>query len=146
MYKNIKQKFRNYKSKITKKRVIIIGLILSTAIFLIKREFNDNDSNKTSVQRGKVQETLILSGNVNASLYTHLTFAGSGKIDYIGVKEGDIVSKGQLLAKLDLDNLNADYQIAKSNLRDKEAALSSVYDSLKDKDKTILKLMQINQK
>lgn len=135
MFKTLKKKTKVFKSRLTKKGVLFVVVILGLA-FVFMRGKKEDEFSETFVQKGQVKETLVLSGEVSADLYAALTFASVGKIDYIAVNEGDQVYKGQLLAKLDLDSSNADYQIARSNLRDKEAALEKVYDDLKNKETT----------
>jgi RND family efflux transporter MFP subunit len=84
--------------------------------------------------RGKVAEELILSGEVDADEYVQMQFPASGKIAWVGVKEGDEVNKGQALSKLDTTTLNTTFQSARATLRAAEAALENVHDQVKDND------------
>jgi len=61
-----------------------------------------------------------------------LGFQSSGKIAYVGVKEGQKVAKGTLLAKLDTTVLNSALQQARSSLRSAEATVERVHDDVKD--------------
>lgn len=95
---------------------------------------NDNDLKTTTVQKGSISEELILSGTVNATNYAQLAFETSGKIVYVGVKEGDEVKKGKLLSKLDTTLLNSEYQKAMSDRRYTQANVENVHDQVKDND------------
>ena len=95
---------------------------------------NKSGVEKSQVLRGEVIEELVLTGQIRAEEHTSLVFQTAGEVAWMGVKEGDWVKKGQLLAKLDTISLNASYQQAVSNLRAAEATLERVYDEVKDND------------
>jgi|GEM_PF-617956 len=125
------------KVKPKKRKWIIIGIIIVVVVIVVRVRSNKNKDIETAVvQRGTIKEELILSGEIVADEHAQLTFETSGKIEYVGVKEGDVVKKGQLLSKLETTNLNSDYQRAREDLRDAEATLDRVYDDLKGKDDT----------
>ncbi len=105
----------------------IIGIIL----FFVFRK-NNNEAKITTIEKGKIAEELILSGEVNAVNYAKLSFETSGKIVFVGVQEGEKVNKGKLISKLDTTILNSSYQIALSNLRIYEATVGNVHDQVKD--------------
>ena len=53
------------------------------------------------VTRGDLNITVTGSGTIETSREANLAFGSGGKVDKIDVKEGDTVSKGEVLAKLD---------------------------------------------
>ena len=55
------------------------------------------------------------------------------KFNWVGVKEGDQVKKGQALLSLDTTTLKATLDTADATLRGKASSLDKVYDDLKDK-------------
>lgn len=113
------------------KKVVIILIVLIGILFFVFR--NSNKTVKTTeVKRGDLKEELILSGEVDATNYAKLSFETSGKIIYVGVKEGEKVNKGKLISKLDSTVLNSNYQIAMSNLRIYDATAQNVLDQVKD--------------
>ena len=83
------------------------------------------------VEKGEVKEELVLSGEINADEYAKLSFLTSGQIAWVGAKEGDLVKKGQALAKIDTVTLNATYQQAKASLREEEATVENIHDQVK---------------
>lgn len=107
--------------------VLVIGLI---AFFLLRNKNTEVES--ATIQKGNLKEEMVLSGSVTATNYAKLSFETSGKIAYVGVKEGDKVVKGKLLSKLDTTVLNSSYQIALSNLRAAEATVENVHNQVKD--------------
>ena len=85
------------------------------------------------VTEGKVEATLAntRAGTVEACLRTKLSTIIGGRIEYLGVKEGDKVKKGQLLLKLWNDDQQAQAtlaqtQIALASRRVDEACLVAV--------------------
>ena len=108
--------------------LLIIAIIIT---FLISKK--NNFSLKTAtIQKGNISEELILSGDISASNYAKLAYETSGKVSYIGVKEGETVKKGKLLSKLDTTVLNSSYQIALSNLRIYDATAQNILDQVKN--------------
>lgn len=113
------------------KKMILILIILSCVLFILFRK-NSKDIKYSEIKRGDLQEVLVLSGEVDAINYAKLAFETSGKIIYVGVKEGERVNKGKLISKLDSTVLNSNYQIALSNLRIYDATAQNVLDQVKD--------------
>ena len=128
-------------ARILRRKKLLIALAVGVVIFFVVRGFitRRNQVETTQVKKGDVTEELVLSGQITADEYTQLAFGTSGKISWVGVKEGDEVKKGYALAKLDTTNLNADYQRALQDLNSAEASLGVVYDTVKghDKDETL---------
>lgn len=120
-----------------KKKVVIalvcVALLLAGFIFFRNR---NNTTKNTSVEKGLIREELILSGEISAKNYAKLSFETSGKIVFVGVEEGQKITKGRLISKLDSTVQNSNYQSALSNLRIAEASLNNVYDQLKNKAST----------
>jgi len=69
-----------------------------------------------TVDRGKVEATVVntRAGTVEACQRTRLSTIMGGRIEYLGVKEGDKVSKGQLLLKLWNDDQKAQQTLAEA--------------------------------
>lgn len=85
------------------------------------------------VTSGMVEATLAntRAGTVEACLRTKLSTIIGGRIEYLGVKEGDRVKKGQLLLKLWNDDQQAQAalaqtQIALAGKRSEEACIAAV--------------------
>lgn len=120
----------NFIAKYWKKILVLLVIVVSLGFYLNTKK---SSTVKTSViQKGNLKEEMTLSGSVTATNYAKLSFETSGKIVYVGVKEGDKVLKGKLLSKLDTTVLNSSYQIALSNLRIYDATVGNVHDQVKD--------------
>lgn len=85
------------------------------------------------VSAGKVESTLAntRAGTVDACLRTKLSTIIGGRIEYLGVKEGDRVKKGQLLLKLWNDDQQANINLAQAQIalaarRSDEACIAAV--------------------
>lgn len=83
------------------------------------------------VSKGDIVEVVSASGEVDASEKADLTFQGSGKLAWVGVKEGDMVKKYQAIAKLDTILLNASYQQAINSYVSYNAAAQKAEDDVK---------------
>jgi RND family efflux transporter MFP subunit len=132
------KKILNIFNLILKRKFLVIAILIILLIlfliwkFVINRKANDVESEK--IQRGKIQEVLILSGEIKADEHAELKFQTSGKLSWIGVKEGDWVNESDALAKLDITNLVSDLQRARSDLREEDATVDRVHDDVKDHD------------
>lgn len=115
---------------------ISIVLLIALVGFIYWQFFKNGkvDYTEAKVERGLVEEELILSGSVIADEYAKLTFPASGTLSFVGVSEGDQVYRGQLLAKIDTLALNSALQRARADLRAAEANVDQVHDDLKDND------------
>lgn len=114
------------------KKLIIIFILLVGVIIFFSSKNKKADIKTSEIKKGNIKEELVLSGYVTATNYAKLSFETSGKIVYVGVKEGDTVYKGKLISKLDTTVLNSYYQIALSNLRIGDATVENIHDQLKD--------------
>jgi len=113
------------------KKILVVLLIITGIIFYIFKD-KDKDIKTATIQKGKISEELVLSGNISATNYAKMSFESSGKIVYVGTKEGEVVKKGKLLSKLDTTILNSSYQSALSTLRLYNATAQNVLDQVKN--------------
>lgn len=138
----VKENKKPFLKRLFSKRNIIIGIVLLVVGGLIYgfSAGQPKEVEKYSVSKGTVKEELIISGAVKADKYSAMAFAASGKLAWLGVKEGQEVYQGQALAKLDAKLLNSAYESAKSNLRSADANAQYVLDTVKDhsSDETFL--------
>jgi RND family efflux transporter MFP subunit len=122
------------KFRFTKKRVIILAIVLAVVFgaFFSFRGRSSKDVEKALVEKGTVREELILTGSIRAEKHVTLSFPTSGKISWVGVTEGQKVSKGQALTSLDKTVLNTVYQQALNTYKDKQAAAEKAEDDVKN--------------
>jgi len=107
MAKKILNKFKNWLKN--KKVLALIGLGILWVFFLSRR----NPGKIFAVQkvgRGTIEEMVSSSGTVQSENEVKVFFQTSGKLVWLGVKEGDLVRKGQALASLDKESLQKNFQ------------------------------------
>ncbi len=75
-----------------------------------------SNSRTVAVQTGSVSQTVSASGNLQPNSPTTVDFQTSGTITEIDVSEGETVTAGEVLAKLDPTQAQADLQVATLNL------------------------------
>lgn len=83
---------------------VFILLILLVGYFYYQNkstQVKTSTEKKYTVRRDTLKEFLSLSGQIQADQDVTLHFQSSGMLSWVGVKEGDIVKKGQLIATLD---------------------------------------------
>lgn len=95
--------------KFFKKRWYLVLIIIVIIGFI----FYKNNSSKAiknkvdsyKIKRENLKEVLSLSGEINAEEKVSLKFQTSGRLAWVGVKEGDYVKKYQVIASLDQRDL-----------------------------------------
>ncbi len=113
------------------KILVVITLLFSGFLFFYFK--NKSAVVKTAtIQKGNLKEEITLSGEIAAVNYAKLSFETSGKIVFVGAKEGEKVLKGRLISKIDTTVLNSSYQVALANLRIYEATVDNIHDQVKD--------------
>lgn len=95
------------KEKITKRKLIIALIVIVIIIgFAVVRGRSSNTNIETSeVSLGSLNDTITASARVEAGTFANLSFLTSGKLSWVGVKEGDSVYRGQVVASLDRKEL-----------------------------------------
>lgn len=130
MRKRIRGLFKRFKLP---RSILIIALALILAgvgVFFFKKGNLDPVAPITVSE--EVVSSVSASGVLKGKDTVNLKFASGGRLSYVGVREGDRVVRGQVLARLDTQELSVALQQAKNTLRDKEASLAKVYDDVKD--------------
>ncbi len=132
----MKEKSTNLLKAIFKRKKLVAAMTVIIIGFLIWRwqTANGDDLDFFEIKKGTIQEELILTGSIRADEHTNLSFSSSGKITWVGVTEGEIVKKGQALAKIDTTTLNADLHRARADYRSAQATAERARDDVKDND------------
>ncbi|MCX7996256.1 MAG: efflux RND transporter periplasmic adaptor subunit [Patescibacteria group bacterium] len=98
-----------------KKKFIILALILLFAggcLYFLFRPKTPPEDRAYTLRRQTLATTVSFSGEINAEEKAVLAFPTSGKLSWVGVKRGDTVSAGQLIASLDQTQLRKQLQRA----------------------------------
>lgn len=129
---------------LSRKRKIIIGssigalllIIIIGSIFATRTDTPEVTVVKVDV-RPELKSTVTSSGEVRPIQFMNLTSEVQGKIEDITKKEGDVVQKGEVLVRLDPNQLesNADaqfaaYQSAQDQVRSSQSQVSAAQNNL----------------
>ncbi|MFA7300907.1 MAG: efflux RND transporter periplasmic adaptor subunit [Candidatus Shapirobacteria bacterium] len=99
---------------------IILASAIAIALFFTIRQFTVKKSSAVTLdpktdtiispKLEEIKDQLTLSGSINADQIAILKFQNSGKLNWVGVKVGDRVKRGQVLATLDSAQLKKSLQ------------------------------------
>lgn len=87
-----------------KKWYLVLLIIFIIGFIFYKNSANSKVKNKVdsyTIKRENLKEVLTLSGEIDAGEKASLKFQTSGRLSWVGVKEGDYVKKYQTIASLD---------------------------------------------
>ena len=109
------------KKKKGKKKWIFLGLLLLFVLFILKNLLFPGKAtgmlvNTESLSKADIQEKLSVFGPVSGTQSQHVTSALHAKVKEILVKEGDKVTEGQLIAKLDTKDVEEALEAAKTQV------------------------------
>jgi RND family efflux transporter MFP subunit len=116
----------------------IVVIVLSLLCFFAFLWFKNAQTTKTSTpsSTNKVVKTdLRIAFSIDGKLTIDTYESGfliNGKVSQVLVKEGDKVRRGQVIAKLDTQELGINLQQALNTLRDKQAIVEKIEDDVKD--------------
>ncbi|OGK16527.1 hypothetical protein A2690_04220 [Candidatus Roizmanbacteria bacterium RIFCSPHIGHO2_01_FULL_39_12b] len=87
----------------SKKNILIVIIVITATFFFVQKNLSQASDKieTTKVKQGDIQEELILSGEIDAGEKVTLRFQTSGRLSYVGVKTGQWVNRGQVIASLD---------------------------------------------
>lgn len=89
-----------------------------------------------TIKEGNLQQELTLSGKIDAQEHAVLQFQTGGKLAWVGVKEGDSVSKDQMIAYLEKEKLQAVLRQAQQDFTAAKAEHEKYYDGHNDEPET----------
>lgn len=112
-----------------RKYYLLTAVVVVILIFLFSAGGNDKLQSYV-VQRGNVEQSVILSGDVRTSNRADLGFAAAGRIGKIYVKNNQEVRQGQVLAQLEIGDLLADLKIKEVNAKTSDVDLEKAREDL----------------
>jgi len=92
--------------------LVLIVLVVGGMYFNQQKTAQAKKEKETTytIKRQDLKETLALSGDIEADEHVVMRFQTSGRLAWVGAKEGDIVKKYQTLASLDQRDVRAKLQ------------------------------------
>lgn len=129
-----------------KKFIVMILAVVIVIVLIILNPFtktggNQNSSFQTStatVSRGNLIIAINSTGIVEPILKVELKSKASGEIIELAIEEGDLVNKGQLIARLDAANAVNDYNQAEADHEVAKASLSQAKKQRKRQEKLFM--------
>lgn len=119
---------------------VAVGILVVIAVIFTVRAGNElPDWTTDTVTVGSVQNLVSVSGIIDAVESAELAFSVGGTLESVSVKEGDVVTKGQVLATLSHNDLKAEYQDAYGALLVAEADLRELVTGLRPEERDIAK-------
>ncbi|MFH1894694.1 MAG: efflux RND transporter periplasmic adaptor subunit [Patescibacteria group bacterium] len=131
-----------------KKKIILIIVILIAVIFVISKVFVKNEDTSFApekVTRGTVIQEVSETGIVKKGEEINLSFQNGGKIEKIYAEAGSAVKSGDILAKIDIGQLNIQYaearaalDVAKAKLQVARTSVSNYQTALSAKKQNLI--------
>lgn len=123
--------FASIKARLKKpsKKVVVISLVALVVIFGAYRVFFKKDENATlitqNITRANIDQSIEAFGAVYAKKQVDVGAQVSGQIIKLYVKVGDSVKAGDLIAQIDKDKQENEFEITKAQLESTKANLAS---------------------
>ncbi|MCL5435162.1 MAG: efflux RND transporter periplasmic adaptor subunit [Patescibacteria group bacterium] len=105
--------------------LVAIVILIVLGYFLFPKSQKPILTQNASIEN--LVKTVSVTGKVDSDNSVNLTFQTGGTLDYLGVKVGDTVKKGQLIASLNKDNLWAAFRQAQADFTAAKAASEQYY-------------------
>ncbi len=90
--------------------LVVIGIVLG--VVLTRGTSRESTPTTVNVTRGDIVKTVLVDGNLEMPNKAYLSFGAIGTVTEVLVSEGDNVTKGQVLARLDAQSLNSSVKTA----------------------------------
>lgn len=100
---------------------LAVILLLTAGYYILK----DRVTPSTAIKVGRVVQLsgadaaadLVATGYVVAQRKAEVASKGTGRLEFLGFEEGDIVKSGEVIARLDNNDIKASLEVAKANLK-----------------------------
>src|SRR5437867_3239449 len=118
------------KSKYVILGVVVVGVIAIAGFSAAKRGNKATEVRMETVQKRDLVASVTASGQVRPHTKVDVASDVTGKITKLAVKEGDYVTKGQLLVQIDPQTYEAQVQRAEAALANAKASSAQAAASL----------------
>lgn len=99
--------------------VVVIGIVLG--IVLTRGTGSEDTLTTVNVTRGDIVKTVLVDGSLEMPNKAYLSFGATGTVVEVLVEEGNNVTKGQVLARLDAPSLESSVEMAELQVEIAEA-------------------------
>lgn len=111
-----------------RRALALLGVLGVIALGISYSKGNNGGEELLTIEPKDFRQEVSVSGAVVAADDVDLAFPESGRVDYLAVKVGDKVARGQVLANLSLGTLRADLALKQAEARNTEVNLERVRD------------------
>src|SRR5712671_5630808 len=105
--------------------VVVLVLVVGISSIFARRTAAANEFFTESIQRGPIRNVVNATGTVQAVVTVQVGSQVSGQIEALYADYNSVVKRGQLLAKLDPRNFQAQLEQGKANLAAAEAHVTT---------------------
>ncbi|HEY3698186.1 MAG TPA: efflux RND transporter periplasmic adaptor subunit [Spongiibacteraceae bacterium] len=123
---------------------IVIGAIASWLIY--PHAFTVQTTAVTMVYPSQQYVLLNATGYVVPQLKAAVASKATGRLEWLGVVEGAHVKKGQVLARLESNDVQAIYENAMANVNVARAGVETAYAEMKNAEKTLQRMNEMHSK
>jgi RND family efflux transporter MFP subunit len=124
--------------------VVVVALITSTSDYLFSTKQEVTLVAASLQSPAQANAILTASGYVVAQRKAAVASKGTGRLVYLGVVEGDKVLKNQIIARLEDDDIRAQVNEAKANLKVQEAELKVAGNNF-ERQKSLFESLLVSQ-
>lgn len=130
------------KKKSKKFSYLLIGLVVVLVLVIIANKAGWIGQGETiqisteKVEKRTINEMVSASGKIHPEVEVKLSSEVSGEIVELNVKEGDVVTKGQVMCRIRPDILQSGYDRAVASLNAQKASLAAAEQQLKQQEAT----------
>lgn len=111
----------------TKKGMVVAGIVLVLIVWFAVSRPHAPTYQLFTVERGNLTEIVSVTGNVTSTHDTNLAFENGGIIAAVYKQEGDHVAAGDVIARLDTQDLEAQLAEAQANVDAQTATLKKLH-------------------
>ncbi len=111
----------------SKKGIALVVIIILGAIFYFSTRNNNNQYQFVAAHRGSITEVVSVTGNTTPVTNVSLAFESGGTITATHYNVGDHVGAGNIIAKIDTRDLEAQLQQAQANTDSQKARLQALH-------------------
>ena len=121
--------------------LLVLGLLY---LYLAKNVFSSPEvvqvGTASMTSQSQASAVLTASGYAIASRKAAVGSKGTGRLIFLGVEEGSLVKKGQIIGRLEANDVNASFQQSQASLLAAKANLENVRASLENFDSSVHRL------
>lgn len=124
--------------------VVLVGVIVASIVGSKGEEGVSVDITKASYR--PVVQTVTATGVIEPQTQLKISSEVSGEIIYLGVKEGDVVSQGEVLVRINPESMNAQLDQARAGISGSQAREAQASASLMRSEADLGRLRQLADK